>query len=165
MKETGDTGAFLFLDFEKAFDRLDRDFLWETMRRMNFGPEFISYCQTLYANSRTTVLINGNPSPMVDVQTGVRQGCPIAALLYILACEPMANLFRQDSDSNHRQAFSGQTLPRSSAFDKLTPDPVTRLCIQYHSTVMTHCSSVETPKMSSELSSICSSMKKQQDRK
>ena len=140
MLKTGGSGAFLFLDFEKAFDRIDRDFLWTTMHRMNFGQDFISYCQTLYAKSNTTVLVNGHTSPRVEVCTGVRQGCPIAALLYLIACEPMANMFRADPAGQ----FSGQPLPRSQAFDTLRAGqgqvPVTSLCIsQYCDDTLLYC--------------------------
>ena len=113
MKKNNKSGAYLFLDFEKAFDRVDRDFMWSTMEHMNFGSDFISYCKTLYDSSCSDILVNGHHSPRVSVQTGVRQGCPIAALLYLLACEPMANMFRENPN------FTGMKLPNSQAFQGL----------------------------------------------
>ena len=85
---------------------------------MNFGSNFINYCKTLYAGSFSRVLVNGHQSDKVDVQTGVRQGCPIAALLYLMACERMASLFRSDSN------FKG--------FSIQTPDMLVRLCISQY---------------------------------
>ena len=119
---------FLFLDFEKAFDRVDRDFMWSSMKKMNFGPNFISYCQTLYAGSCSRVVINGHQTNNVQTETGVRQGCPIAALLYLLACEPMASLFRKDPN------FQGMSIPAVDGF------PPGRLCIsQYCDDTLIYC--------------------------
>ena len=37
MTASGGTGAFLFLDFEKAFDRVERTFIWSSMEHMDFA--------------------------------------------------------------------------------------------------------------------------------
>jgi hypothetical protein len=127
---SGESGACLFLDFEKAFDRVDRDFMWTAMEKMNFGPKFVGFCKTLYAGSASKVLVNGHPSDRIQVQTGVRQGCPIAALLYLLACEPMATLFRSSP------VFKGLPLPKSPS----QLHAAARLCIsQYCDDTLIYC--------------------------
>ena len=132
MTATGGTGAFLFLDFEKAFDRVERTFIWSSMENMNFGPKFISFCKTLYSGSFSNVLVNGHPSKRVEVHTGVRQGCPIAALLYLIACEPMANMIRSDS------LFQGLTMPKIR-----NTKAATRLCIsQYCDDTLLFCANI-----------------------
>ena len=81
-KASNTPAAFLFLDFQKAFDRVERSFLFETMEHMNFGPLFIKFCQTLYSGSFSTrILVNGHASSRVDVKTGVSLPAS-AALLY-----------------------------------------------------------------------------------
>ena len=51
--------ALLSLDQEKAFDRVDWDFMFSTLSRMGFGPSFIRWVRLLYTNIRSCVLVNG----------------------------------------------------------------------------------------------------------
>ena len=86
----------IFLDYEKAFDRISRDFIYEAMAKMGFGPNFIQGCKTLYNNTNSHLLINGQVTDQFSVSSGVRQGCPLAALLYLIGQECFADLFRTD---------------------------------------------------------------------
>ncbi|KAJ8412756.1 hypothetical protein AAFF_G00117070 [Aldrovandia affinis] len=76
------------IDQEKAFDRVQHGFLFGVLGRMGFGPRFIGWVRTLYA-------VNGFLSGAVE-QAGVRQGCPLSPLLYVLFMEPFAELVRRD---------------------------------------------------------------------
>jgi len=50
--------AILSLDQEKAFDRVDWNFLFATLSKMGFGPSFISWVRLLYTDIRSTVFVN-----------------------------------------------------------------------------------------------------------
>ena len=41
-------GILLFLDFEKAFDSVEYNFMLKTLRKFNFGEDFIDMIKTLY---------------------------------------------------------------------------------------------------------------------
>ena len=82
--------AILALDQEKAFDRVDWDFLMASLRHMGFGPSFISWVRLLYSNIRSAVLINGYTSSYFWPSRGVRQGCPLSPLLYVISIEVLA---------------------------------------------------------------------------
>ena len=43
-------GMILFLDFEKAFDSLEWDYLFKVLDIMNFGPSFLNWIHTFYKN-------------------------------------------------------------------------------------------------------------------
>ena len=85
-----DTAAFLFLDQEKAFDRVNHDFLFKTMQAFGIGDTFISWVRTIYSNATSILNINGFFSEKIKLQRGVRQGCPLSALLYVLVIEVLA---------------------------------------------------------------------------
>ena len=76
-----------FLDFEKAFDQLDWNFIEQTLTAFNFGPFFKNVVKTMYANVTSCVTNNGYSSEFFNIQRGIRQGCPLSALLFILAVE------------------------------------------------------------------------------
>lgn len=82
--------AILALDQEKAFDRVDWNFLLSTLNHMGFGPSFISWVKLLYSNIRSAILINGYTSNPFWPSRGVRQGCPLSPLLYVISIEVLA---------------------------------------------------------------------------
>ena len=79
--------CFLKIDFDKAYDRLEWDFIISSLRSMGLNPPFISYIHTLFGNARTRVNVNGELTPTFDIHRSIRQGCPIAPLLYAIAAD------------------------------------------------------------------------------
>ena len=88
--------AILSLDQEKAFDRVDWSFMLKVLERMNFGPSFRSWVQLLYSSIFSRVLVNGYTSEAFRVTRGVRQGCPLSPLLYILVAETISSAIKKD---------------------------------------------------------------------
>lgn len=75
---TGVLVAILSLDQEKAFDRVDWDFMRSTLSAMGFGPSFISWVDLFYHRVQSSVNVNGYLSPFFALSRGVRQGCPLS---------------------------------------------------------------------------------------
>lgn len=57
--------AVLSLDQEKAFDRVDWDFMRSTLSTMGFGPSFISWVNLFYNRVQSAVNVNGYLSPFL----------------------------------------------------------------------------------------------------
>ena len=89
-------GAVLSLDQEKAFDRVDWSFLLRVLSTMNFGASFRQWILLFYTRITSSVLINGQCSPAFFVTRGVRQGCPLSPLLYVIMVETIASAIRND---------------------------------------------------------------------
>ena len=89
-EETDLAAVILSLDQEKAFDRVDWGFLVSTLDHMGFGPSFIAWVKLLYSDIRSSILINGYASDFFWPTRGVRQGCPLSPLLYVLSIEVLA---------------------------------------------------------------------------
>lgn len=75
------------LDFSKAYDSVDRDFLMEALRWHGFLTAFIDIIRALHGRTTARFRANGHLSQEVDVFNGIRQGCPLAPLLFILAVD------------------------------------------------------------------------------
>ena len=88
--ESNEINILAFLDYEKAFDTVEWPFLYQTLKYFNFGPDFISWIQTLYGNATMMIKNNGWLSSKINISRGVRQGCPVSALLFILITEILA---------------------------------------------------------------------------
>ena len=85
-----DEAALLFLDQEKAFDRVSHDFLFRVLDKFGFGNSFINWIKILYSNACTKININGFHTKKISLKSGVRQGCPLSALLYVMVIEILA---------------------------------------------------------------------------
>ncbi len=83
-------GMIVLVDFEKAFDTVKWDFLKQCLSAFNFGPFFQSCVATLYDNISTCVTNNGYSSSFFKPQRGIRQGCPLSALLFLLVVETLS---------------------------------------------------------------------------
>lgn len=88
--------AILSVDQEKAFDRISHKFLFRVMERMGFGTRFRGWVRLLYRGSFSRVGVNVFFSRPVLQLGGVRQGCPLSPLLYVMCIEPLAAYIRQD---------------------------------------------------------------------
>ena len=86
--------ALLSLNQEKAFDRVDWGFLLQVLDRFNFSPEFCRWIRLFYTNVESAVVINGWTSSFFSTSRGVRQGCPLLPLLYVLSIEVLAAAIR-----------------------------------------------------------------------
>ena len=114
IKDKKMTGMLLLIDFEKAFDSLEWDYLKLILTAHNFGPEFISGFSTLYANSNSCVINNGFFTNFFDISRSCRQGDPLSPYLFILAVELLAGAIR-NSHSIHGLRLS-QTEIRISMY-------------------------------------------------
>ena len=71
------------LDFKKAFDSVDRIKLIETLIEYKINPTVVDLIAKLYSEDRT-VLSLGNWSKEIDVNSGIKQGCPMSTTLFKL---------------------------------------------------------------------------------
>ena len=83
-------GAVLFCDFEKAFDTLEIQFIIKVLEKFKFGDDLQRWVKTFYNNIDACVKCNNWISKPLQVKRGIRQGCPVSALLFVLVAEIMA---------------------------------------------------------------------------
>ena len=82
--------AFLLFDMQKAFDRLSHTFLIRVLEGFGFGEGFIRWVKILLKDVKSFVRVNGFETEEFDIQRGVRQGCCLSPLLFVLASETLA---------------------------------------------------------------------------
>ena len=74
-----------------------RPFLYH-MAHMGLGQSFISWVRLLYTEIRSAIMINGYTSDSFWPSQGVRQGCPLSPLLYVISIEVLAANLRAHPD-------------------------------------------------------------------
>ena len=53
-------GLLFFADFEKAFDSINHKYMFESLKKMNFGIDFIQWIKTFYTDINSIIVNNGN---------------------------------------------------------------------------------------------------------
>jgi exonuclease III len=87
--------AIILVDQQKAFDRVEFNWLFKVLEKLKFGEVFIGWLKLLYKDMKSCILTNGYVSSVFPVTRGIRQGDSLSALLYILQLEPLAAYFRK----------------------------------------------------------------------
>ena len=90
--------AILCLDFRKAFDTVELQFLILVLEKFGFNNSFINWIKSIYHNISTSIQNNGWLSDSFHPQRGLRQGCPISSLLFIIVAEIMATNIRNNNE-------------------------------------------------------------------
>ncbi|KAG9449626.1 hypothetical protein H6P81_009591 [Aristolochia fimbriata] len=84
----------LKLDMEKAFDRVDWDFLEAMMRQMSFGERWIGWIRSCVENASFSLLVNGGVFGRFGSLQGLRQGDPLSPLLFNIMGEGLTSLVK-----------------------------------------------------------------------
>ncbi len=98
-------GLLPCLDFEKAFESVDWNFMFKVLRAFGFGPDICQWTSTFYKGIKSTVAVNGQLSQWFLIQRGCRQEDPISPYLFISCVEILATMFREDKKKKKNQRY------------------------------------------------------------
>jgi len=71
-----------FIDFRKAYDRVDRNKLWQCLQDSGFGGRILSFLQAAYRSLACEVKVGEMMSDSFALSRGLRQGCVLSPLLF-----------------------------------------------------------------------------------
>ena len=119
--------ATITLDQEKAFDRIEHDYLIQTLESYDLGEKFIKWVKILYKKPVCKVNVNGHITNKIKITRGIRQGCPLSMLLFTLAINPLLEEIDKEKD------IKGPTLPNNKEIKLLAyADDVTIILTKEH---------------------------------
>jgi exonuclease III len=81
--------TILSLDQEKAYDRVNRRYLYETLRAFNFPEEVITRLSYYHNRPVIQYKVNNHLTSAINIEKGVGQGDPQSCLLYIISLQPL----------------------------------------------------------------------------
>ncbi|VDP58668.1 unnamed protein product [Schistosoma curassoni] len=76
-----------FIDYEKAFDSVDRTTLWKPLRYYGVPQKIVNIIQSSYDGLHCKIVHGGQLTKSFEVKTGVRQGCLLSTFLFLLAID------------------------------------------------------------------------------
>ena len=105
-RRSGTAGFMWKVDLAKAYDSIDWRFLWNVLRRRGFPAEWVRWVKLCVTTTSFSVLVNGRPQGgWFQPQRGIRQGCPLAPLLFILAADALAICTTRLSSQGYLSGF------------------------------------------------------------
>ena len=79
-----------FIDFQKAFDTVNRDKLWDILLKIGVSSKMIKLLKAMYSSVKALVRQGYEKSPEIECPRGVRQGCLLSPLLFSLLVAEIA---------------------------------------------------------------------------
>ncbi|WVZ50554.1 hypothetical protein U9M48_001796 [Paspalum notatum var. saurae] len=93
-------GLVLKLDFEKAYDKVSWDFLFEVLESRGFHEIWISWIKKLVMGGSIGVVLNGEDSSFFKTGKGLSQGDPISPLLFNLVVDVLTRMMSKSSEAS-----------------------------------------------------------------
>ncbi|KAK4519880.1 uncharacterized protein ATC70_010124 [Mucor velutinosus] len=108
------TGANILLEQEKAYDRVNADYLCAVLLRFGFPASFVSCVKLLFFSNDMDINVNGYFTPAVKQERGITQGDPLSPLLFDVALEPFLLSILQDPYFHGFRASNGASADTNS---------------------------------------------------
>lgn len=106
------------IDIKGAFDTVNWTFMFETLKQFGFGNDLINWIQIIY-NERMISFgqINNFLTKPIYIQRGIRQGCPLSALLYVICAEVTARIVEKNQEITGFRLPNGEYLKQTRYMD------------------------------------------------
>ncbi|MCI4382152.1 hypothetical protein PGIGA_G00260540 [Pangasianodon gigas] len=87
----------VFVDLEKAYDRVPREELWYCMRKSGVAEKYVRVVQDMYERSRTVVRCAVGQTEEFKVEVGLHQGSALSPFLFTMVMDQLSEEVRQES--------------------------------------------------------------------
>ena len=91
-------GCMISLDFQRAFDTIEKNSIIEALNKFNFGPYFINLISVIIKNTESSIQNGGWISGFFKTERGIRQGCSVSPILFIIVSEILAIKIRENKN-------------------------------------------------------------------
>jgi hypothetical protein len=121
-------GLILKLDFEKAYDKLNWDFLQDCLRQRGFGSKWCDWIKLVINSGTVSVKVNNSTGSYFKSGRGVRQGDPLSPFLFNIAVDTLAKMINLAQRNNLIKGLVSEYIENGIAVLQYADDTI--LCIQ-----------------------------------
>jgi hypothetical protein len=112
-----------FIDFQKAFDKINHNSVWNALQKRSVPVKIINLIKTIYKSCKCKILHQGRLSDPFEIKNGVRQGCVLSPLLFLLVVDDIMETLEKESPRGIQWGINKQ----------LTDTDIDDICILTHS--------------------------------
>ena len=88
----------VFIDLEKAFDRVPRELIWLALRAHDIPEVYVSMIMDMYDDARTRVRCTAGESEEFTVKVGVHQGSVLSPMLFNIIMSYLQKLIGDETE-------------------------------------------------------------------
>jgi len=110
----------LKLDMEKAYDRVEWDFILKYLQELGFHPTWNSWIKQCISSVSYSIIVNDKPNDLFIPTRGIRQGDSLSLYLFILFMEALNSMLLKEANA-----------PRSGIGVKIRPSFVKISCLLF----------------------------------
>jgi hypothetical protein len=78
-----------FIAFEKAYDSISHEALFDILKHLHFPTEFVKLVQAMLEEASIRINVNGHLTDLAKLEKGTRQRDPISPLLFAIGIEAL----------------------------------------------------------------------------
>ena len=107
------------VDFAKAFDTIDHEYLWSILQGMGWPNNLINKIKALYKNAESAIINEGSTSDYFKIGRSCRQGDCLSPYLFIMAIDPLLRKLERE-EGIEGVKLEGDTYKLGAFADDLT---------------------------------------------
>lgn len=77
----------IFIDFEQAFDSIHRETMWQILSSYGIPRRLLNIIMALQRETKCRIIHRGNLREWFTIQSGIKQGCVLSPLLFLLVLD------------------------------------------------------------------------------
>lgn len=86
----------VFVDFQKAFDRVHHAAMFYKLRKIGVDGPILDLIMDIYKTSKCRIRLDGHLSEAFDIERGTRQGCPLSPILFNIFINDLVDDLRHE---------------------------------------------------------------------
>ena len=109
----------IYYDFNKAYDSVLHEYLAKVLKHYGFSQEFVGFVKRMYTGLSSEVITPAGKTDAFQVFRGVRQGCPLSCLMFLLAINPLLERLREVTNSDFGAAYADNLMVTSESTEEM----------------------------------------------